>query len=222
MALAQSKNQHEADAAMAKAHELISKHNVELLAKNDNRNFESLFIGRPALRHFREDYHLANLLQEFYFVFGIWVPAYVLEKGKMGRVLEITGTKQNLKIASYVYDFVNHFIEAQWIIYNKARGLNRYRKTDYALGIIEGFRSKLKQQEGKGNRAKRKHGLIKIEDPVLKNYMKYKYPHTRNAWGRASKNNPQVLKDGFSRGKELIISKGITTKKDKGQLLIGN
>jgi hypothetical protein len=81
MALAEGPNRHEAEVSMAKAHELIAKHNLQLLEQDDNRDFASVFVGRPALRHPREDYALANLLQEFYFVQGIWVPAYVLEKG---------------------------------------------------------------------------------------------------------------------------------------------
>jgi len=146
MALAQSKNQHEAEAAMAKAHELIAKYNVDLLAHEENRDFVSVFVGKPALRHFREEYALARLLTDFYFVHGIWMPAYVVDKGKMGSVLEISGTIQNIKIAHYVYDFVRQSTNSQWDEYNKDNGLNRYRKTDFAMGIIQGFSSKLKSQ----------------------------------------------------------------------------
>jgi hypothetical protein len=118
LALAESKNRFEAEAAMTKAYELIARHNIELNHLEDRRQFLSIFIGSPALRHPREDYHLANLLQDFYFVRGIWVPAYVIEKQKMGRVLEISGTAQNLKIADYVYGFIARFIDAQWQKYN--------------------------------------------------------------------------------------------------------
>ena len=61
----------------------------------------------------------------------------------MGRVLEISGTEKNVQIASYVYNFVNRFIESQWREYNKKKGLNRYRRTDFALGVLEGFEQKL-------------------------------------------------------------------------------
>ena len=102
LALAESKNFFEAEAAMTKAHELMAKYNIELNRQNDNRQFISVFIGCPALRHHREDYHLANLLLDFYLVRGIWVTAYVIAKRKMGRVLEISGTAQNVKMAEYV------------------------------------------------------------------------------------------------------------------------
>jgi len=219
MALAQSQNQHEAEAAMTKAHELIRKYNVELLSLDDNRLFISVFIGRPALRHFREDYDLSSLLQEFYFVYGIWVPAYVIEKCKMGRVLEISGTAQNARLASYIHDFIKNFIAFRWDEYNKKKGLNRYRKTDFAVGIIEGFRSKLKKKNQGKRKTTNKPGLIEVHDPLLQKHMDYKYPHTVGIRGRALKRDRNVLKDGIHAGKELVIYKGIS-KKGSGRRLL--
>ena len=214
MALAKSKNQHEAEAAMAKAHALIKKYNVDLTAKDNHRDFVSFFVGKPALRHFREDYALSNLLQDFYFVYGLWVPAYVIDKGKMGRVLEISGTAQNIQIACYVNDFIKRFIDFQWETYTKDRRLNRYQKTDFAVGIIEGFRSKLESQPPK--RTKKNRALIKLEDPHLKEYVSYKYPRTASMKLGVLKNDKTVLNDGIGIGKKMIISKGIEAKgKDK-------
>ena len=219
MALAQSRNQHEAEAAMAKAHELVAKYNVDLLARNQNRHFVSVFVGSPALRHFREDYHLSSLLQDFYFIHGIWVPAYVMEKGKMGRVLEISGTLQNVGMASYVHDFVRQFMDSRWNEYNKDKGLNRYRKTDFAVGIINGFRSKLKSQTEQRNKKKGKFSLIKIQDPLLKKHMDYKYPRTASVRAKALRKDRHVLKDGVNEGKKLVIFQGITEKGTKKRLL---
>jgi hypothetical protein len=220
MALAQSKNRHEAEAAMAKAYEFIEKYNVDLLAREENRAFVSIFVGKPALRHFREHYFLSRLLQDFYFVFGIWVPAYVLGKGKMGQVLEITGTMQNVRIASYVHDFVQRFIDSQWQEYNKGKRLNRYRKTDFAVGIIEGFRLKLKSQSG-AKRATRDHlALVATEDPQLEEYVRYRYTHIRRVRGKPYKTDPNVEEDGRRVGKKLVIHKGIEERQEKGKHLL--
>ncbi|MFC1820496.1 SprT-like domain-containing protein [Thermodesulfobacteriota bacterium] len=219
MALAQSKNQYEAEAAMAKAHEFIAKYNIDLLSRDEDRDFISVFVGSPALRHFREVYHLANLLQDFYFVHAIWVPAYVLEKSKMGNVLEISGTAQNIKIAGYVHDFIKRYIDSQWQKYNKDKKLNRYRKTDFAVGVMEGFHSKLEAQTSKEERIKEKFGLIKIEDPLLQKHIKYKYPHTATVRGNKLRMDRKVLRDGIGVGRELVISKGITERKAGRRLL---
>ena len=222
LALAESKNRFEAEAAMIKAHELIASHNIELNHHEGKRRFLSIFLGSPALRHPREDYHLANLLQDYYFVSGIWVPTYVIEKQKMGRVLEISGTAQNLKIADYVHDFIVQFIDTQWRKYNHEKGLNRYRKTDFSVGIIEGFRNKLelcvlKKKTKKGNFA-----LIQKGDPQLQKYFTLKYPHTASVKKSASRQDIRVLNDGKKLGKKLVITKGISERKTtKPRLITG-
>ena len=220
LALAKSRNRHEAEAAMMKAHSLIAKYNIDLLAIEENRRFISMFLGEPALRHFRDAYHLANLIQEFYFVQGIWVPVYVADKGKMGRVLEISGTRQNLAMASYVYNFMKRFIKTQWQAYNSENGLNHHRKTDFAVGIIEGFREKLTTQKQSQKRPGRKFDLMTVSDPLLKKYMIRKYPYTRSFQRTASNQDEAVHNDGRKVGKKLIIHKGIVEKKTGKKRLI--
>lgn len=222
MSLAQSQNRHEAEAAMAKAYELIGKYNLDIVARDESRDFISVFVGRPALRHLREHYYVARLLQDFYFVHGLWAPAYVVEKGKMGRVLEITGTIQNIGLASYVYDFVQHFIDSQWNIYNKNKKRDRSRKTDFSVGILEGFRSKLESQQEVRKKEGNKLGLIKLEDHLLQKHMAYKYPHTSTIRRRVSSRDENAVRDGICVGKKLVIAKGIEQKGRCSTLLIGN
>jgi hypothetical protein len=205
---------------MGKAHELIAKHNLRLHERDDRRNFLSVFVGTPALRHTRDEYALAHLLQEFYFVQGIWVPAYVLIKGKMGRVLEISGTDQNVKLASYVYDFVRRFIDREWKEYNEQKGLGRRRRADYAAGIIEGFRSKLTSQSTRKSKGG-KRALIKLGDPLLERYVAYRYPRTVSEKRVVSGKDEKVAYDGREAGKKLVIHKGITERKRNRRRLIG-
>jgi hypothetical protein len=213
LALAESKNRFEAEAAMTKAHELIARHNIELDDHADGRQFLSIFIGSPALRHPREDYHLANLLQDFYFVYGIWVPAYVLHKGKMGRVLEISGTAHNLSMADYVHDFIRTFIESQWQSYNRNKGLNRYRKTDFAVGIIEGFRNKLESNINHSKTSPDLRALIRKKDPQLQKYYQFRYPHTASIQRVVSRQDARVLMDGKKVGQKLVIARGVCERK---------
>ena len=220
LALAESKNRFEAEAAMTKAHELIARHNIELNIDEAKRQFVSIFIGSPALRHPREDYHLANLLQDYYFVSGIWVSAYVIGKGKMGRVLEISGTVQNLKLAEYVHGFIVHFIDAQWRKYNQTKKLNRFRKTDFAVGIIEGFRNKLASNIKRVKTQKDIFALVQKGDPQLEQYVKFKYPHTTSLKKTAARHDARVMHDGKKVGRQLVIARGICEQKtDKPRLI---
>ena len=219
MALAESHNRHEAEAAMAKAHALIAKYNIELIERHTRRNYHTVFVGQPALRHFREAYKLCHLLLDYYFVQGIWVPAFVVAKGKMGRVMEISGTRENLQIASYVYDFVKHYIDARWRSYNRDKKLNRYRKTDFAVGVIDGFRAKLDRQAKQQAHGSESMALQKTDDPFLKEYYHYRYPRIHHFSRKATRTDAQVISDGVRVGKKMVISKGIAEQGQGGKLI---
>jgi hypothetical protein len=210
MALSDSPNIHEAEAAMVKAHALIAKYNLDLATCEKKRRFVSVYLGRPALRHFREVYALSQLLQHHYFIEAVWVPAYVVAKGKMGRVLEISGTRANVQIAAYVYDFVNTYIEGAWTRFQAGRKLGRRRKTDYALGVIEGFGAKL---ETPVSTAEEDHAqiraLVRREDVALKRYLKHRYPRLGSV-RRGGRMDPEVHAAGKEEGRKMVISKGIS------------
>jgi len=209
LALARSQNRYEAEAAMGRAHHLMAKYNIGLLAQDGKRHFITAFVGKPALRHLQEDYALAHLLQDFYFVRGIWVPTSVPAKGKMGRVFEISGVLSNVQMAHYVHDFVQRFIEQQWREYNVNKGLNHLRRSDFAVGIIDGFRSKLKErpmaEPGKSR------ALMKSDDPQLTDYMADRYPRTLKVLRGGTRRDPQVVRDGRHIGKNMVITKGISS-----------
>ena len=206
---------------LEKAHELIAKYNVDHLDQGPDDDLISVFVGQPALRHPKEAYFLANLIQDFYFVRGLWICAYVRGKGKMGRVLEISGSIENIKLASYVYDFIRHYIDSQWSLYNKTKEFNRYRKSDFAVGVIEGFRSKLTSYTHQHNKIKTYLVVVRKTDSLLAQYFRYKYPHTVNIRKKVSHQNQTIVEDGKKIGKKLVITKGVEDRKSDGVRLIG-
>jgi hypothetical protein len=208
LALAASQNRHEAESAMLKAHELIAKHNLSLLESCGNRAYISRFVGKPALRHPREMYTLARLIQDFYFVEGIWVPAYVLEKEKMGRVLEIAGTRENVELAGYVHDFLHRFIRNQWIDFSSGKKLGVNRRSDFAAGVLEGFRAKLESGNARTTIEKSSE-LILRKDSGLKAYISFRYPSLASIRRGGAFRDETIVDAGKELGKKLIISKGL-------------
>ena len=219
MSLSNSKNKHEAAAAMAKAHELILKYNLPLLKRQQTVSFTTVFLGKPALRHYREDYLLAHLLMEFYFVEGLWVASYVLNKGKMGRVFEISGTSTNVEIAAYVYDCVHNYIENQWKSFSAGQKLGRYQKSDFATGIITGFHQKLDNERYPLALTPGEKALILKGDPHLNAYIKYRYPHTRSIGKSRAALDHDIYTQGAKRGKHLSLKKGIRADSSSIKLL---
>ncbi len=210
MALAESSNPNEARAAMLKAHELIARHNVDLIACGQDQEYHSIFLGTPRLRHFREAYHLAHLLQDYYFVQGVWIEAWVMEKARMGRVLEISGTRKNVMIAEYIHTAICRHIDGAWADYRRDKHLNRYRKTDFAVGIIEGFKTTLQQASTTRTGGVATQLPVRIEDQALTRYLSRRYPHVRSFSRKSPGHDAQVLADGTQSGRNLIIAKGIT------------
>ncbi len=209
LALARSPNANEAEAAMLKAHELMARLHIFTVTEDPDRQFVSIFMGRPALRHFREAYVLANLIQDFYFVQGIWVPAFVVAKGKMGRVLEIAGTPANVTQAGYVHAFVVAHIDRRWVEWRPRRRTTRRQKSDFAVGLIEGFRDKLKREQRPKTDATER-ALIRQPDFRLTAYLRQRYPQTRRIQRGGGRQDPEAYDRGRRVGEKMILHRGVT------------
>jgi hypothetical protein len=95
----------------------------------------------------------------------------------------------------------------------------RYRRTDFALGVLEGFEQKLNKQSAQ-HAAATCYDIIKVEDPLLKKYAAYRYPHISKNRGKPLRQNTKVRKDGEKVGNKLVISKGIHQRgRNRGLLL---
>src|SRR5262249_50986261 len=125
LALAQSQNRHEAEAAMARAQELMLKHNLEAPPRHGAYGFRHL--GAPTGRISEAERTLANLLGDHFFVEVIWVPVWRARQGKRGSVLEVCGTAVNLEMAAYVYDFLMATADRLWDDYKRAQRLSSNR-----------------------------------------------------------------------------------------------
>ncbi len=219
LALGNSMNRNEAEFAVAKAHDLIRKYNLDLLEKDRERRFISLFTGLPALKHARHEYLLSHLLVEHYFVYGIWVPAYVISKGKMGRVFEITGTPENVKIASYVHDFITCHMERAWGDFNRNKKLGRSHQCDFSTGLVMGFTDRLnRERTDRGSAASPQlispshAGALVPLDPKLSEYASYRYPRVRHQKRPPRPVDPRVLDAGKDIGRKLVLNKAVETR----------
>ncbi|BCS95945.1 hypothetical protein DSLASN_15770 [Desulfoluna limicola] len=212
-ALAQSSNPHESEAALSKARLLMEKYRVDTLdARTPLDEYTTIFLGKPALRHHRESYALANLLTEHYFVRCIWAMACVLDKEKMGRVLEVSGARSHVLMAEYVYHFILNTIDRSWQEIEREGGnkRGRYRKSDFAEGLVQGFSQKLRAEK-----EKRDTSLLPVlvEDPVLEAYIGRRYPRVVTRTRRVRHADAHLISKGKEAGKRMTIRPGVDTKK---------
>lgn len=173
LALAGSPNQHEAELAMRKAHELMLRHNVEAAAAAGERSFEVRHLGDPLRRTTRVEADVISLLMQFFFVKAIRVPVYLPLAGRRGLVYEILGTRANVEMASHVHAFLLATAERLW---QENRGDRRVRsgrdRMQYQAGVVRGFHEKLaaERTELRGT------GLVWVRDARLEEEYRARHP----------------------------------------------
>lgn len=215
LALAESPNVHEAEAAMKTAHRLMLKHNIDAKVAAAQEGYAFLHLGVPKRRVEASEHVLAGLLARHFFVESIWVPSYVAIEGRSGRVLELCGTLPNLEVASYVYTFLLETAERLWREHKRKHGITSDKeRRRFQVGVMTGFNEKLKA----GTKEDQREGLIWIGDPGLESFMHQRYPRRTGGSGIGIKLT-QAYQHGKEAGKTIVLHKPMKEAISRGRLL---
>lgn len=203
LALAGSENQHEAELAMRRAQELMLKH--QLAVDPASRSYVSRQIGTPALRKSATEGLIGGLIAEHFFVEVIWTHVHVPHLGRSARVLEISGTRENVEMAEYVHAFLMHTAER---LFREARAqrpeLRGADRSAFMAGVIAGFREKLE-------RARTEHagaGLVWVGDGDLDRYFARRHPRIRSG-ARSETSRWAAHELGRREGRNVVLHRPI-------------
>jgi len=204
LALAGSSNQHEAEIAMRKAHELMLRHNLEAAAAHGERSFEVRQLGDPLRRASRVEAEIVVLLSQFFFVKVIRVPVWLPRLGRRGRVYEVLGTRPNVEMASHVYAFLLATAERLW---QENRGDHRVRsgrdRLQYQSGVVRGFHEKLA-----GERIQlRGTGLVWVRDARLDEWYHARHPRITTSSRRVRVSAAHAA--GREAGRTVVLHKPV-------------
>lgn len=207
LALAESPNEHEAQAAMSAAQRLMLKHNIEAAVSGTTSSYCFRHLGQPTGRVSEHERRLAMILDEFFFVQVIWVPVWRVAEAKRGSVLEVCGTRDNVELAAYVYDFLIYTAGA---LYKADRKQRRDRthaaRRKFLAGVMGGFHERL-SKERKQSAAQ---GLVWVGDAELGGYFRRRHPHVR--WARHSvSTGGDAYQRGQSAGRNIVLHRGVKT-----------
>jgi hypothetical protein len=213
LALAQSSNAHEAQAATNLAQKLMLKYNLESSALGARRGYDFRHLGSPSGRITESERVLSIILGEHFFVEVIWVPVYRPLEKKRGQVLEICGTPANLEMAAYVHAFLTQAAERLWIEHKRSANIagNRDRRT-YLAGVMEGFRDKLAVE----TRKHKEQGLVWVGDADLEAFYRRRHPHIRHS-RTAGHLRTDAHVAGRSAGRRLVLHRGIHAESARGR-----
>jgi hypothetical protein len=205
LALAESSNEHEAQAAMSAAQRLMLKHNIDSLLDGKKPSYGFLHLGMPSGRIEESERLLAGILGDHFFVEVIWVPVWRPLEGKRGSVLEVCGSPDNLELAEYVHTFVTRTADRLWQDYRRSRVTRgRSDRQRFLAGVMAGFRDRL-ERDKKRNGAE---GLVWKGDGELHAFYRGRHPHirmTRHAAHTAS----EAYGHGRAAGRELVLHRGM-------------
>ncbi len=206
LALAESPNQHEAQAAMNQARRLMLKYNLTEIAQEARATHHARYLGKATGRVNEAERVLSSLLSTHFFVDVIWVSVWRPKEGKPGTVLEVMGTAANLEIAAYVYDFLLHTAEQLWKAHQRAHQIqgNRDRRA-FIAGVMYGFQDKLKWEQ----RRAATEGLVWVGDPALTDFAKRRHPRVRTT-RHATTQHRAASRAGHRAGQRIVLHQGVT------------
>ncbi len=217
LALAESANQHEAEAAMAAAQRLMLKYNLEEVQRNRVRDFVVAHLGEPTGRVQESQRVLAGILRKFFFVEVLWVSVWRPQEAKRGSVLEICGTKPNVEMAEYVHAFLSHSAERLWRQHKSARGIRQDRdRRKFHAGVMSGFYKKLDSERA----PRAQEGLVWAGDSQLQAHFKLRYPKTTTAH-YSSSSGSEAHSAGRAAGQDLVLHRGIQQGASGNPRLLG-
>jgi len=218
LALAESANVHEAQAAMSAAQRLMLKHNLESVG--DPRRAHAYgfrHLGKPTGRVTEAERLLGTILGSHFFVEVIWVPVYRAAEGKRGSVLEACGTPANLEMAAYVHAFLTHTAEQLWREHKRDKRIHgdRDRRT-YIAGVMLGFLEKLKAQKVEH----KEQGLVWVGDLDLTDFYRKRHPRIVQVRHTGSRRT-EAHHHGREAGRKIVLNKPVGGGPSGGVKLLG-
>lgn len=215
LALAESPNVHEAEAAMKAAQRLMLKHNIDARVAAAKEGYAFVHLGVPRRRVDAPEHVLAGLLARHFFVEAIWVPSYLAKEARSGRVLELCGTPSNLEVACYVHGFLLETSERLWREHKRRHGIARdLERRRFLVGVMSGFDEKLKA----GSKESRQEGLIWVGDAGLDDYLAQRYPRRTGGSGIGVRQTA-AYEHGRAAGRNIVLHKPVKHSGAGGRLL---
>lgn len=195
LALAESDNQHEAEAAMARAHRLMRKHNIAWAEEAAEKRHAFRQVGQPRARLPAHERILAGLLTKHFFVEAIWVWVFDADQDRDLRCLELCGSPENLELAAYVHAFLLRTADRLYAAHrdDPTTRTGRGSKGRFFSGLMLGFGDKLDAQ---ARQCEQEEGLVWVGDPDLDDYVGRRHPRLRTL-----RSTRVVTDDAFQHGR---------------------
>lgn len=215
LSLATSDNEHEAVLAMQKVQELYAKYNLKRLEEKREAHWGYLVVKLKKKRVERYQSVIASILNDYFFVEVIHTSLYDSEACVDFKALELLGTRENVLMAEYVFYFLEQQLGGLWNSYRPRKSRGVASRNSFYLGVLEGFREKLKLSETQvtqkiSSEKATPVSLVLRQDEGLKTLVNSRYPKLNRLRGGQRLHDTQAFHAGKKEGRSLVIRKGIS------------
>lgn len=216
LALAESPNEHEAQAAMRAAQRLMLKHNIETAVRGEMDAPVFRHLGTPSGRVTEAERIIAHILSNHFFVDVIWVPVWRVAEGKRGSVLEVCGRLENVEMAEYVHSFLTGTSARLWKQHKREQRIRSDKdRLAYLAGVAAGFRAQLDEQA----RSNAEEGLVWVGDADVARYFSERHPRIKYTSHRSTRNT-SAHQQGVAAGRKIVLHRGVAQGPSGGTRLL--
>ena len=219
LALGKSSNQHEAESALAKAHDLMLRYKISQsqvashMPLEDNPMHRMSFVVSRKRRSMQDTYVLWLLNDHF----GVNCVYSNLSESIRYTML---GRKSDVEVAEYLYHFITRFFDDQWDAYCKENPVyGRGRRKDHKSffhGCYEGIKAVLKESR---QRVVTETGLVPVNDTAaLKEYVAEQFPRLRSTVTSITIHSNSARGAGEAAGRTFSHTRGVSGGKATPQL----
>ena len=222
MALGQSNNQAEAQAASRKANYLLNKYNLQRINAGDaDPNIRYLTICHKKKRIETIQKSLLAVLRDYYYVNCVTSRTYHAYDDTVYRSIVLVGRKEALIVAEYVYHFLLDTGRALWQDFKRKQGAKRNEKVSFDMGFTAGIKdnhelmfadSKIKLNGDPSLPVTLTRALMAQNHEENRQEESRLFPRLRSGRYGRHQSSSGAFKEGFKNGKNTHVNKGVTSR----------
>ena len=221
MALGQSNNEAEAQAASRKANYLLNKYNLQRInTGDDDPNIKYITICHKKKRIESIQKALLSVLRDYYYVNCLTSSTYHAPDDAVYKSIVLIGREEALIVAEYVYHFLLDTGQTLWQAFRKKHSAKRSQKVSFDMGFTAGIRdnhelmfddSKIKINGDLSLPVKVTQALMAQNHEANRKEESRLFPKlTQGRYGR-HQSSSGAFQEGFKNGKNTHINKGVTS-----------
>lgn len=216
LALSGSPNEHEAKLALAKAQELMLRHNLSMAEVTATEIGKQGWTEEEAWRGKRPSWEqdfVADVLQGYFFVKCLW---YKTRTGyrRTENTFQIFGSPDNVAVARHVFVYLSRTFRDLWEEYRRKTFAGRGLARTYYEGLRNGFMRKLELERAvQVNRDDRKNALVVVTDAIQKAFAEL-HPEVKVARRSPVRSDADTYYDGFERGQKINLHHAVGNQRN--------